>query len=88
MHAQTIPMKTLNLLVSCVILSGLIAVDVRSQEPAVIKIDSERKIAKVDPNIYGAFVEPIRTVVYGSIYDPKSPLADENGFSERTLSRL
>ena len=34
----------------------------------------------MDPNIYGAFVEPIRTVVYGTIYDPKSPLADENGF--------
>jgi alpha-N-arabinofuranosidase len=52
----------------------------RSQQPAVIKIDLDRKIAKIDPNIYGAFVEPIRTVVYGSIYDPKSPFADENGF--------
>jgi alpha-N-arabinofuranosidase len=73
-------MKTLNLVLSCVILSGLMTLNVRSQEPAVIKIDPERKIAKVDPNIYGAFVEPIRTVVYGSIYDPKSSLADENGF--------
>lgn len=51
-----------------------------SQQPAVIKIDFDRKIGAVDPNIYGAFVEPIRTVVYGSIYDPKSPFADENGF--------
>jgi alpha-N-arabinofuranosidase len=51
-----------------------------SQEPAVIKIDFDRQIGAVDPNIYGAFVEPIRTVVYGSIYDPKSPFADENGF--------
>jgi alpha-N-arabinofuranosidase len=34
----------------------------------------------VDPHIYGAFVEPIGTVVYGSIYDPRSPLADEHGF--------
>lgn len=24
-------------------------------------------------------MEPIRTVVYGRIYDPKSPLADDNG---------
>ena len=75
-----IPMKTLNLLLSCMALSGLMTLNVRSQEPAVIKIDPERKIAKVDPNVYGAFVEPIRTVVYGSIYDPKSSLADENGF--------
>jgi alpha-L-arabinofuranosidase len=47
---------------------------------AVYKVDLDRKIGKVDPNIYGAFVEPIRTVVYGTIYDPRSPLADENGF--------
>ncbi len=51
-----------------------------AEQTAVIKVDLDRKIGKVDPNIYGAFVEPIRTVVYGSIYDPKSPLADENGF--------
>jgi alpha-N-arabinofuranosidase len=51
-----------------------------SQTPAAIKIDLDRKIGEVDPKIYGAFVEPIRTVVYGTIYDPKSPLADTNGF--------
>lgn len=62
------------------ILSGLISGNLLSQEPAVIKIDFDRKTGAVDPNIYSAFVEPIRTVVYGSIYDPSSPLADENGF--------
>ena len=46
----------------------------------MIKIDLDRQIGAIDPNIYGAFVEPIRTVVYGSIYDPSSPLSDENGF--------
>ncbi len=51
-----------------------------AQDPAVIKIDFDRKIDSIDPNIYSAFVEPIRTVVYGNIYDPLSPLADENGF--------
>jgi alpha-N-arabinofuranosidase len=51
-----------------------------SQERAVIKIDPDRQTGAIDPNIYGAFVEPIRTVVYGSIYDPSSPLSDENGF--------
>jgi alpha-N-arabinofuranosidase len=73
-------MQTLKLLVSFLVLSGSITATLGSQPPAVIKIDLERKISKVDPNIYGAFVEPIRTVVYGSIYDPKSPFADENGF--------
>jgi len=77
---QAISMKTRNLLPSGLLLFGLMTATVSSQQPAIIKIDPDRKISKVDPNIYGAFVEPIRTVVYGSIYDPKSPLADENGF--------
>lgn len=51
-----------------------------SQQTAVIKIDLNRKVGEVDPKIYGAFVEPIRTVVYSTIYDPESPLADTNGF--------
>ncbi|MGA2852635.1 MAG: alpha-L-arabinofuranosidase C-terminal domain-containing protein [Verrucomicrobiota bacterium] len=72
-------MKKRNLLLTCVILSGLITGKLLAEQPAVIKIDLDRKIGTVDPNIYGAFVEPIRTVVYGAIYDPKSPLADENG---------
>jgi len=74
-------MKTLKLLFSWVVMFGLMTATLRSQQqPGIIKIDPDRKIAKIDPNIYGAFVEPIRTVVYGSIYDPKSALADENGF--------
>jgi alpha-N-arabinofuranosidase len=73
-------MKKLSVLLSFMILSGFVSGNLMSQEPAVIKIDLDRKISVVDPNIYGAFVEPIRTVVYGNIYDPKSSFADENGF--------
>ena len=72
-------MKKSNLILACIILSGLLAGNLGAQQPAAIKIDLDRKIGTVDPNIYGAFVEPIRTVVYGTIYDPKSSLADENG---------
>ena len=64
----------------CLGLAGMISVNLFPQQPAVIKIDFDRKIGAIDSNIYGAFVEPIRTVVYGSIYDPASPFADENGF--------
>jgi len=73
-------MKTLNILFGCMILSGLTTGNFRAQQTAVIKIDLDRRIGEVDPKIYGAFVEPIRSVVYGTIYDPQSPLADENGF--------
>ncbi len=73
-------MKNLSFLFSCIILSVLLSGNLMSQGNAVIKIDFDRKIGTVDPNIYGAFVEPIRNVVYGSLYDPKSSFADENGF--------
>ena len=64
----------------CTLLASLLAGNLAAQPTAVIKVDLDRTIGKVDPNIYGAFVEPIRTVVYGTIYDPTSPLADTNGF--------
>jgi len=73
-------MNKRNLLLTGILLTGLFSGNLKAQEPAVIKVDLDRKVGTVDPNIYGAFVEPIRTVVYGSIYDPQSPLADENGF--------
>ena len=73
-------MKTRNILFSYMILLSLTTGTLWAQKSAVIKIDLDRQIGQVDPKIYGAFVEPIRTVVYGTIYDPQSPLADENGF--------
>ena len=73
-------MKNLKFLLRCIILCGVISGNLLAQNPAVIKIDFDRTISPVDPNIYSAFVEPIRTVVYGTIYDPSSTLADENGF--------
>lgn len=71
-------MKKLIVFLSCIILT--FSGNLFSQGNAVIKIDFDRKTGTVDPNIYGAFVEPIMNVVYGSIYDPASSFADENGF--------
>jgi alpha-N-arabinofuranosidase len=81
-------MKNSRILLSRLILSGLISGHLMSQEPAVIKIDFDRKIGDIDPNIYSGFVEPIRTTVYGNIYDPSSPLADENGFRKDLVQLL
>jgi alpha-N-arabinofuranosidase len=71
-------MKKLRILFFYMILSGLISGNLLSQQPAVIKIDFDRKTGAVDPNIYGAFLESM--VVYRGVYEPSSPLADENGF--------
>src|SRR5665647_948134 len=81
-------MKNSQVLLSCMIICGFVSGNLMSQEPALIKIDFDRRIGTVDPNIYGAFVEPIRTVVYGSIYDPESSFADENGFRKDFLQLI
>jgi alpha-N-arabinofuranosidase len=59
-----------------------------SAQKATIKIDIDRIIGEVDPKIYGVFMEPIGfnwhgvsgNTLYGTIYDPDSPLANEDGF--------
>jgi alpha-N-arabinofuranosidase len=63
-------------------------------QTAKIKIDIDRTIGEIDPKIYGVFMEPVkfnpkrfglddtttRNTLYGTLYDPASPLADANGF--------
>lgn len=46
---------------------------------AQIKIDTGRTIGEVHPHIYGNFTEHLGRHIYGGIYDPGSPLADESG---------
>jgi alpha-L-arabinofuranosidase len=68
---------------------------------AKIKIDTERSIGEIDPKIYGVFMEPIQlsgrrglpdspqiNTLYGTIYDPASPLADENGFKKNYIEAM
>ncbi len=63
-------------------------------QTATIKIDVDRVISEVDPKIYGVFMEPIQfdprrfgmpdakpsNTLYGTLYDPCSALANEDGF--------
>lgn len=47
---------------------------------ATIKIDKDYKIGKIDNRIYGSFIEHIGRAVYGGIYEPGHPTADDMGF--------
>ncbi len=44
-----------------------------------IKLDLDRTLGDIDRNVFGGFVEHLGRCVYGGIYDPESPLADEAG---------
>lgn len=43
-------------------------------------IDKSFRIAEVDKRIYGSFIEHLGRAVYGGIYDPSHPQADEHGY--------
>jgi alpha-N-arabinofuranosidase len=73
-----------------------------SAQTATIKIDIDRTIAEIDPKIYGVFMEPIQfsgkepglpgtaslNTLYGNLYDPASPLADESGFRKDYIEAM
>jgi alpha-L-arabinofuranosidase len=56
-----------------------------SGQNAKIKIDTDRRIGEISDLIYGNFVEHLGRCVYGGIYEPGSPLADENGIRQDVL---
>lgn len=71
-------------------------------QTATIKIDKDRVLGEIDPKIYGVFMEPIHfngsrmglsdtvdfNTLYGTLYDPSSPLADENGFRKDYIDAM
>jgi len=86
-------MKKPSLLLSALILASPTLGNAAAGEPALIKVDLDRTIGTIDPNIYGSFLEPLgrgrgRGVVYGPLYDPDSPLSDENGFRKDYVRQI
>lgn len=45
----------------------------------------EFQIGEVDPRLFGSFIEHLGRAVYGGIYEPDHPSADENGFRQDVL---
>ncbi|MGH2317801.1 alpha-N-arabinofuranosidase [Planococcus sp. SE5232] len=52
---------------------------------ATVILDKSHQIAKVDERIYGSFIEHLGRAVYGGIYEPGHPLADEQGFRKDVI---
>ncbi len=47
---------------------------------AKLTLCSEYAVGDVDDRVYGSFIEHLGRAVYGGIYEPGHPAADENGF--------
>ncbi|EEY23726.1 alpha-N-arabinofuranosidase [Verticillium alfalfae VaMs.102] len=54
------------------------------QQP-VISVNPNHKIAKIEDNTYGGFTEHMGRCIYGGLYDPGSPLSDENGYRKDVI---
>jgi alpha-N-arabinofuranosidase len=55
---------------------------------AQIKVDIDRNIGTINPNIYGGFVEHLGRCIYGGMYEEGSPLSDERGFRTDVMEAL
>ena len=51
-------------------------------------LDRDYVIGKIDPRIYGSFIEHLGRAVYGGIYEPGHPQADEQGFRKDVLDMV
>ncbi len=52
---------------------------------AKITLAKEFRIGEIDKRIYGSFIEHLGRAVYGGIYEPGHPTADENGFRQDVI---
>lgn len=56
--------------------------------PNRVTIDASRTISTIDPDIFGGFAEHLGRCIYGGIYEPDSPLADQQGLRTDVLAAL
>jgi len=55
---------------------------------AKITLHPAYKVGEISPRLFGAFLEPIGSMVNGSMYNPKHPTADDLGFRKDFMEGL
>ena len=55
---------------------------------ASIILDKDYQISRIDKRIYGSFIEHLGRAVYGGIYEPGHPEADEKGFRKDVMAAV
>ncbi|GAB4407929.1 MAG: alpha-N-arabinofuranosidase [Anaerolineae bacterium] len=53
-----------------------------------ISIDLQRTLGSLDRNVFGGFAEHLERCIYGGIFDPDSPHADERGLRTDVIAAL
>lgn len=55
---------------------------------ARVTLDNERIVGAISPMLFGGFAEHMGRCIYGGLYDPASPHADERGFRRDVQAAL
>ena len=55
---------------------------------AKITVAAEMKVGEIDRRVFGSFIEHLGRAVYGGIYEPGHPLADEEGFRTDVIKMI
>ena len=55
---------------------------------ATMILDRDFSIGQIDPRMYGSFIEHLGRAVYGGIYEPGHPCADEQGFRTDVIEMI
>ena len=53
-----------------------------------LTVDPARALGEVNPLVFGHFIEHLGRCIYGGVYEPGSPLADERGFRTDVLAAM
>lgn len=56
-----------------------------SNPNAKMIVDKDFQIGEIDKRVYGSFIEHLGRAIYGGIYEPDHPTADEQGFRKDVL---
>ena len=59
-----------------------------ARKTAKIYVHPRFQVGDISPRLYGAFLEPIGTMVNGSMFNPKHPTADAKGFRHDFIDAL
>jgi alpha-N-arabinofuranosidase len=59
-----------------------------SSQPAQIAVDTRRVVATLDRRLFGSFLEHLGRAIYGGVFEPGSPLADQSGFRRDVLNEI
>ena len=57
-------------------------------EPVMIQVSANQRQGRIEPMLYGQFIEHLGSCINGGIFDPGSPLADESGFRRDVMAKV